>query len=104
MRIKNIKISGTYEVPVNKPDGNKVIYTEEAIKKAYSNIKGKPIIIYDKDFNPIPIGYITDGFYCQGTVSFDGYIIAGGTDDSNVDFGINNSINSFDINAIGFDK
>ena len=104
MRVKNIKISGQFEVPVNKPDGNGVTYTEDAIAKAYSDINNKPIIIYDKDYNIIPIGVITEGSYNNGLVNFDGYIYAGGTDDSKVEWTIGNIIDKFEINAIGFDK
>lgn len=103
MRVKNIKVSCTYEIPVNEPDGNNIIYTEEVIANAYSDIKNKPIITYDKDGNPVVIGVITDGSYSNGTVSIDGYLYAGGTDESrvNISQGI---VNSFEINAIGFDK
>ena len=41
MRLENIEVIFRIKLPVNKPDGNGVIYTEEAIRNAYESAQNR---------------------------------------------------------------
>ena len=43
MRTENIKVTFKIPIPVDKPDLNGVIYSKEAIRNAYKNVKNVPI-------------------------------------------------------------
>lgn len=43
MRTENIKVTFKIPIPVAKPDLNGVIYSKEAIRNAYKNVKDVPI-------------------------------------------------------------
>ena len=45
MRTENIKVTFKIPIPVDKPDLNGFIYSKEAIRNAYKNIKNIPIEI-----------------------------------------------------------
>ena len=50
MRVKNVKIKITIPIPIDKPDCNGIVYTEEAIKNAVNNLhKNLPIVYRDNE-------------------------------------------------------
>lgn len=49
MRVENTKVKFTIPIPVGKPDCNGVIYTEEAIENALSNLKTNLPIMYKEN-------------------------------------------------------
>lgn len=49
MRVENTKIKLTIPIPVNRPDHNGVIYTEEAIENALYNLPTNLPILYKED-------------------------------------------------------
>lgn len=66
MRTKNSKVKITLEIPFDKPDCNGVIYTEEAIKRAFSNLH-----------TSLPIVYADTGTEqkCIGVTNKDNYVV-----------------------------
>ena len=61
MRVKNIKVTFEIPIPINERDLNGVIFSKEAIEKAYKDtIKDIPIGVYDRDANFIPVGNVHD--------------------------------------------
>lgn len=56
MRTENIKVTFKIPIPVDKPDLNGFIYSKEAIRNAYKNIKNIPIEIPNNDGEFLPIG------------------------------------------------
>ena len=56
MRTENIEMTFKIPIPVDKPDLNGVIYSKEAIRNAYNNIKNIPIEIPCNNGQLIPIG------------------------------------------------
>ena len=49
MRVENTKVKLTIHIPINKPDCNGIIYTEEAVEKALNNLQKNLPIVYKKD-------------------------------------------------------
>ena len=56
MRAENIKVTFKIPIPVDKPDLNGVIYSKEAIRNAYKNVKDIPIEMPNNDGQFFPIG------------------------------------------------
>ena len=50
MRAENIEVTFKIPIPVDKPDLNGVIYSKDAIKNAYKNVKNVPIEIPNDAF------------------------------------------------------
>ena len=106
MRLDNIKVTFKSKLPINEPDGNGVMYTRDAIIKAYEEAKNRdnlPIEFPNDKGEFIPIG-ITKGLelieengnmYVTGC----GLIYHGGTEE-NVEVE-NNTVDSFSITGIG---
>ena len=46
MRTENIEVTFKIPIPVDKPDLNGVVYSKEAIRNAYKNVKNIPIEIH----------------------------------------------------------
>lgn len=75
MRTENIKLTMKMPLPLNKPDGNGVIYTKEAFIKAFKGAKGEPLeIIHDYGSSDVigithSIEYIEDENGDYGLVS-----------------------------------
>ena len=106
MRAENIKVTFKIPIPVDKPDLNGVIYSKDAIKYAYKNVKYVPIEIpYDKG-NLLPIGVCQEaeliedenGMHIKGV----GVIWHGSTEE-NVSIE-ENKVTSFNVTGIGFAK
>ena len=98
----------TFKIPisVDKPDLNGVIYSKEAIRNAYKNVKDIPIEIPCNDGRFLPIGVAQEvelienenGVYITGV----GLIWRGGTDES---VAIKDGrVTSFKVNGIGITK
>ena len=106
MRLENIEVTFKKKLPINKPDGNGIMYTKEAIKNAYKEAQGRtglPIEFPNDKGEFILIGSVheielieDDGeMYIEGS----GIIYHGGTEE-NVE--VNNKIvSSFSITGIG---
>ena len=106
MRTENIKVTFKIPIPVDKPDLNGFIYSKEAIRNAYKNIKNIPIEIPNNDGEFLPIGVAQeveliedeDSMYVTGV----GLIWHGGTEESiEIKDG---KVTSFKVNGIGLAK
>ncbi len=82
MRCKNIDITYSIPVPINEPDGNGNMYTEEAIIKACEKSEGQPIIQYNSEGKEVPIGIARTVKYSNGFIWVEGTIWYGGTSES----------------------
>ena len=106
MRTENIEVTFKIPIPVNEPDLNGIIYSKEALKNAYKNVKNIPIEISNNDGERFPIGVAQEveliedenGMYITGI----GPIWHGGTDESaEIKDG---KVTSFKVNCIGIAK
>lgn len=106
MRTENIKVTFKIPILVDKPDLNGFIYSKEAIRNAYKNIKNIPIEIPNNDGEFLPIGVAQeveliedeDSMYVTGV----GLIWHGGTEES-VEIK-DGKVTSFKVNGIGIAK
>lgn len=106
MRTENIKVTFKIPIPVDKPDLNGVIYSKEAIRNAYKNVKDIPIEMPNNDGEFFPIGVAQEveliedknGMYITGV----GLVWYGGTDES-VEIK-DGKVTSFKVNGIGIAK
>lgn len=101
MRSKNIDVTLTIPVPINEPDENGNIYTEEAIKEACISAINCPLIQFDNEGNEVPIGIANDVRYSNGSIFVDAKVWYGGTNEF-VEMLEDNKITSMKINSIGF--
>ena len=102
MRIENIEIEFKMKVPVNHPDRNGNIFTEECWKN-FKYEKGQvPIIYRDASKESVVIGHATDIFVDdEYNLRGKGVIFFGGVDGVAYENDNKEAI-SLDINAIGF--
>lgn len=106
MRTENIEVTFKIPIPVDKPDLNGFIYSKEAIRNAYKNIKNIPIEIPNNDGEVFPIGVAQEveliedknGMYITGV----GLVWHGGTEES-VEIK-DGKVTSFKVNGIGIAK
>lgn len=106
MRTENIEVTFKIPIPVDKPDLNGVIYSKEAIRNAYKNVKNIPIEMPNNDDEFFPIGVAQEveliedenGMYITGV----GLVWHGGTDES-VEIK-DGKVASFKVNGIGISK
>ena len=103
MRCSNIQVSFKIPVPMNKPDGNGVIYTKEAIENSVNNLKCAIPIVAREGFVETVIGFANklefieenEECYIQGI----GHIRHGGTEEKvNIQ---NNTVTSMEIVSVG---
>ena len=90
MRTENIEVKITIPIPFNKPDKNGVVYTENAISKAVSNLQNLPIIYRDNENETEGkvIGVMSKSVYIEEwdmknqvcKVTIDGIVFFGGTE------------------------
>ena len=60
MRVENAKVKITIPMPIDKPDANGIVYTEEAVEKAVNNFgKYLPIVYKDNKCDEKVIGATT---------------------------------------------
>ena len=106
MRSENIEVTFKIPIPVDKPDLNGVIYSKDAIKNAYKNVKNEPIKIPNDKGKFLPIDVCQEaeliedenGMHIKGI----GIIWHGGTEET---VGIEeNKITSFNVTGFGFAK
>lgn len=106
MRTENIEVTFKIPIPVDKPDLNGVIYSKEAIRNAYKNVKNIPIEIPNNNGEFFPIGVAQeveliedeDGMHITGV----GLVWYGGTEESvEIEDG---EVTSFKVNGIGIAK
>lgn len=106
MRSENIEVTFKIPILVDKPDLNGVIYSEEAIRNAYKNVKDIPIGIPCNDGWFLPIGVAQEveliedenGMYITGV----GLVWHGGTEES-VEM-VDGKVTSFHVSGIGISK
>ena len=106
MRTENIEVTFKIPIPVDEPDLNGMIYSKEAIKNAYKNVKDIPIEIPCNDGQFFPIGVAQDieliedenGMYITGV----GLVWHGGTNESAEIKDC--KVTSFKVNSIGIAK
>ena len=106
MRTENIEVTFKIPIPVDKPDLNGVIYSKEAIRNAYKNVKDVPIEMQNNDGEFFPIGVAQEveliedenGMYITGV----GLVWHGGTNES-VEIK-DGKVTSFKLNGIGIAK
>ena len=73
MRTENIKVTFKIPIPVDKPDLNGVIYSKEAIRNAYKNVKDIPIEIPNNDSEFFPIGVAQEIEISSGDDTYTGF-------------------------------
>lgn len=63
MRVENTKIKLTIPIPIDKPDANGIIYTEEAVENALNNLRKNLPIVYKEnaETDEVVIGSTTGG-------------------------------------------
>lgn len=106
MRTENIEVTFKIPIPVDKPDLNGVIYSKEAIRNAYKNVKDIPIEIPCSDGQFLTIGVAQEveliedenGMYITGV----GLVRHGGTEES-VEM-VDGKVISFHVSGIGISK
>ena len=60
MRVENTKVKITIPIPIDKPDANGSVFTEEAVENAVSNLHtGLPIVYKDNECDTKVIGSTT---------------------------------------------
>lgn len=106
MRTENIEVTFKIPIPVDTPDLNGVIYSKEAIRNAYKNVKDIPIKIPCSDGQFLPIGATQEveliedenGMYITGV----GLVWYGGIEES-VEM-VDGKVTSFHVCGIGIAK
>lgn len=111
MRVENTKVKFTIPIPINKPDCNGAIYTEEAVKNALNNLQTNLPILYKEnaETDAKVIGMTTgtshivtwdfENQICKMTV--DGVLFYGGTGIVVNDMAKDGEITDFRIVSIG---
>ena len=106
MRLENIEVTFRIPMPVDKPDLNGVIYSKDAIKNAYKNVKNVPIEMQNDKGKFLPIGVCQEAELIEDENSIHvkgvGVIWHGGTEE-NVSIE-ENKVTSFNVTGIGFAK
>lgn len=106
MRTENIEVTFKIPIPVDKTDLNGVIYSKEAIRNAYKNVKNIPIEIPNNDGEFLPIGVAQDVELIEDENGMNiigvGLVWHGGTDES-VEIK-DGKVTSFKVNGIGIAK
>ena len=103
MRTKFIRISLEIPVPIDRPDLNGVIYTEDAIRKACQEAEGLPIVMYTSGNKTKVVGVANNVRYESGNILVDGNIFYGGTEES-VLFDDDKKIVSMEIQGFGISE
>ena len=106
MRSENIEVSFKIPIPVDNPELNGVIYSKDAIKNAYKNVKDIPIEMPCSDGQFLPVGVAQEveliedenGMHITGV----GLVWHGGTEES-VET-VNDKVTSFHVRGVGISK
>lgn len=114
MRVDNLRCSITLRIPYDKPDGNGIIHTKEAVEKMADSLSGRyPIIVggrpcsVDKGVNDI-IGVTTEPYSVQWDeyegvciLTINGLIFHGGAECFVNELTEDRAINDFTIAGFG---
>ena len=49
MRVENAKVKITIPIPIDKPDANGIVYTEEAVENAINNLQSRLPILFKEN-------------------------------------------------------
>lgn len=49
MRVENTKVKLTIPIPIDKPDANGIVYTEEAVENAINNLQSRLPILFNEN-------------------------------------------------------
>lgn len=110
MRVENTKITMTIPIPIDKPDGNGVVYTREAVEQAVNHLRTNLPILYKEsaETDAKVVGMTTGNSHvviwdsenqvCK--VSVDGVVFYGGADIivNEIEEG---KVSSFEITSLG---
>ena len=103
MRCDKIRIHAEIPVEIENgifEDGNKVKYSEEAIRKACEKADGRPSVQFDRDGNPLVIGIAEHAQWnTKGFVEVEGFLFARGTEEK-VDLN-ENVVTEMEIESFG---
>lgn len=104
MRLDNIKVTFKSKLPINEPNSNGVMYTRDAVIKAYEEARNRVLIEFSNvegEFVPIGIAQELELIEEDGNmyVTGCGLIYHGGTEE-NVEME-NNTVGMFSITGIG---
>lgn len=111
MRVESMEVKITIPIPIGKPDCNEVIYTEEAIKNALTNLQTNLLILYKENTEtetkvigttidkPYTVIWDYDNQVCK--VSIDGVIFYGGCGIIVNEITEDGKISDFKITSIG---
>lgn len=99
MRCKNLSVTFSIQVPVDEPDDNGNIYTEEAIIEACKNASGQPIEQYNEKGESVAVGVANKVEYSNGFIWVEGRVWHGGTSEI-VDI-IDGKVTSMRITGLG---
>lgn len=104
MRLDNIKVTFKSKLPINEPNRNGIMYTRDAVIKAYEESRNRVLIEFSNvegEFVPIGIAQELELIEEDGNmyVTGCGLIYHGGTKE-NVEME-NNTVNNFTITGIG---
>lgn len=106
MRTENINLTMKMPLPVNRPDGNGVIYTKEAFIKAFEDAEGKPLEIIHDDGSITVVGVVHSIEYVEDKGGDYGLVSAslyhGGTCEE-VDFR-DGFVTSMKLSSVGISK
>ena len=113
MRTENIEVKITIPIPFDKPDKNGVVYTEDAVSKAVSNLQNLPIIYRDNENEPEGkvIGVMNKSTYVEEwdmknqvcKITIDGTVFYGGTE-CIVNEMKDDKVTDFEIVGLGLSK
>lgn len=113
MRTENIEVKITIPIPFDKPDKNGVVYTEDAVSNAVSNLQNLPIIYRDNENEPDGkvIGVMNKSAYVEEwdmknqvcKITIDGTVFYGGTE-CIVNEMKDDKITDFEIVGVGLSK
>lgn len=102
MRSENIVVTVKIPIPIDKPDVNGVIYSEDAIKKACIDANLRPIEMKNTEGRFVSIGVTNNVEFLEDEkcIKVDGVIYGGGTREE-ADM-VNNIVNKMRITSFGF--
>ena len=113
MRTENIEVKITIPIPFDKPDKNGVVYTEDAVSNAVSNLQNLPIIYRDNENEPEGkvIGVMNKPTYVEEwdmknqvcKITIDGAVFYGGTE-CIVNEMKDDKVTDFEIVGVGLSK
>lgn len=105
MRTQNIKVTIDMPIPINRPDLNGYVYTEEAVLAATKNISGKPLRYNDEIIGTIEAAYISSVADDHMNLRVFGIIPFGGTWCHHVQLAEDGeTITSYEIQGVGFSE